>query len=284
MAKATSTLDWCIVRLGDDHNWWVAETSDPVRWDVDGLSIVDPRQLAHLIELVDPVRDYGFDQDVFESAFIRFRIDKDLGEGKVRLKRVKDSLFDSEEKLFVLADVLDEENGPYADLLDHLTRCRVKLLNDLFAFEAKLSVDEVEDELREEQNSHFIQGKAVHTFEELTSILDYMPAGYDTDDEAPAKGAEDESDVDLPDLEEAEEEKLKNDESLKWDEDDGSGAEKPADEAEKKKKKKKKGDDDEDLDDDLDEDDEDSDDEDDDDDDEDSDDGEKPKRKTKAKR
>jgi hypothetical protein len=282
MAKATSTLDWCIVRLGDDHNWWVAETSDPVRWDVDGLSIVDPRQLAHLIELVDPVRDYGFDQDVFESAFIRFRIDKDLGEGKVRLKRVKDSLFDSEEKLFVLADVLDEENGPYADLLDHLTRCRVKLLNDLFAFEAKLSVDEVEDELREEQNSHFIQGKAVHTFEELTSILDYMPAGYDTDDEAPAKGAEDESDVDLPDLEEAEEEKLKNDESLKWDEDDGSGAEKPADEAEKKKKKKKKGDDDEDLDDDLDEDDEDSDDEDDDD--EDSDDGEKPKRKTKTKR
>ena len=282
MAKATSTLDWCIVRLGDDHNWWVAETSDPVRWDVDGLSIVDPRQLAHLIELVDPVRDYGFDQDVFESAFIRFRIDKDLGEGKVRLKRVKDSLFDSEEKLFVLADVLDEENGPYADLLDHLTRCRVKLLNDLFAFEAKLSVDEVEDELREEQNSHFIQGKAVHTFEELTSILDYMPAGYDTDDEAPAKGAEDESDVDLPDLEEAEEEKLKNDESLKWDEDEESGAEKPADEAEKKKKKKKKGDDD-DTDDDADEDDEDSDDEDDDDD-EDSDDGEKPKRKTKAKR
>ena len=283
MAKATSTLDWCIVRLGDDHNWWVAETSDPVRWDVDGLSIVDPRQLAHLIELVDPVRDYGFDQDVFESAFIRFRIDKDLGEGKVRLKRVKDSLFDSEEKLFVLADVLDEENGPYADLLDHLTRCRVKLLNDLFAFEAKLSVDEVEDELREEQNSHFIQGKAVHTFEELTSILDYMPAGYDTDDEAPAKGAEDESDVDLPDLEEAEEEKLKNDESLKWDEDEEGGAEKPADEGETKKKKKKKGDDD-DTDDDADEDDEDSDDEDDDDDDEDSDDGEKPKRKTKAKR
>ena len=280
MAKATSTLDWCIVRLGDDHNWWVAETSDPVRWDVDGLSIVDPRQLAHLIELVDPVRDYGFDQDVFESAFIRFRIDKDLGEGKVRLKRVKDSLFDSEDKLFVLADVLDEENGPYADLLDHLTRCRVKLLNDLFAFEAKLSVDEVEDELREEQNSHFIQGKAVHTFEELTSILDYMPAGYDTDDEAPAKGAEDESDVDLPELEEAEEEKLKNDDSLKWDDEEEGGAEKPAVEGEKKKKKK--GDDYEEESDDDDEDDEDSDD--DDDEDEDSDDGEKPKRKTKAKR
>ena len=104
MAKAISTLDWCVVRLGEDHNWWVAETSDPVRWDVDGLSIVDPRQLQHLIELVDPLRDYGFDQDVFEAAFIPFRIEKDLGSGKVRLKRMKESLFDSEEKLFALPE------------------------------------------------------------------------------------------------------------------------------------------------------------------------------------
>ena len=221
MAKAISTLDWCIVRLGEDHNWWVSETSDPVRWDVDGLSIVDPRQLAHLVELVDPLRDYGFDQDIFEAAFIRFRIDKDLGNGKVRLKRVKESLFDSEEKLFVLADVLDEENGPYADLLDHITRCRVKMLNDLFEFESKLTVDEVEDELREDQNSHFIEGKAIHSFEELTAILDFMPAGYESDEEQPAKNLDDEGEGDdLPDLDEAEEEKLKNDESLKWDDDD----------------------------------------------------------------
>src|SRR4051812_14021035 len=267
MAKAISALDWCIVRLGEDHNWWVAETSDPVRWDVDGLSIVDPRQVAHLIELVDPLRDYGFDQDVFEAAFIPFRIDKDLGAGKVRLKRVKESLFDSEEKLFVLADVLDEENGPYADLLDHLTRCRVKMLNDLFAFESKLSVDEVEDELREEQNSHFIQGKAVHTFEELTGILDYMPAGYDGDEEAPAKGIEDETDDDLPELDAAEEEKLKNDDSLKWDEDDDK------DEDDEDGEKKKSDDDDEDSDDDDEPKAKSDDDED-----------EKPKRKAKGKR
>jgi hypothetical protein len=221
MAKATSTLDWCIVRLGDDHNWWVHETSDPVRWDVDGLSIIDPRQLSHLIELVDPLRDYGFDQDLMERAFILFRIDKDLGSGKVRLKRTKESLFESEEKLFVLPDALDEENGPYADLLDLLTRCRVKMLNDLFAFEAKLTVDEVEDELREAQNSSFIEGRAVHAFEEITAILDFMPAGYESDDEKPAKSTEE--DDDLPDLDEAEEEKLKNDESLKWDDDDEEG-------------------------------------------------------------
>lgn len=219
MAKATSTLDWCVVRLGEDHNWWVAETSDPVRWDVDGLSIVDPRQVDHLIELVDPLRDYGFDQDVFEAAFIPFRIEKDLGNGKVRLKRVKDSLFESEETLFALPDILDEENGPYADLVDHLTRCRVKMLNDLIEFESKLTVDEVEDELREAQNADFIEGIAIHTFNELNAILDYMPAGYEGDEDAPAKDL-DEDDEDLPDLDEEEEEKLKNDESLKWDDDE----------------------------------------------------------------
>ena len=224
MAKATSTLEWCIVRLGEDHNWWVCETSDPVRWDVDGLSIIDPRQLSHLIELVDPLRDYGFDQDVMERAFILFRIDKDLGGGKVRLKRTKESLFESEEKLFVLPDVLDEENGPYADLLDHLTRCRVKMLNDLFAFEAKLTVDEVEDELREAQNTYFIEGRAFHSFNEITAILDFMPAGYETDEEKPSKSAD--GDDDLPELDEAEEEKLKNDESLKWDDEEGDDEEK----------------------------------------------------------
>jgi hypothetical protein len=280
MAKAISTLDWCIVRLGDDHNWWVAETSDPVRWDVDGLSLIDPRQLQHLVELVDALRDYGFDQDIFEAAFIPFRIDKDLGTGSVRLKRMKESLFDSDEKLFALPDILDEENGPYADLLDHLTRCRVKMLNDLFNFESKLSVDEVEDEIREDQNSNFIQGKAVHTFEELTSILDYMPAGYDTDEEAPAKEAEDEGDDDLPEIDEAEEEKLKNDESLKWDEDEEEG-EKTEEGGEKKKAdgKGEKGDDD-----DEDEDDDDDEDEDEDDEDSEDDDEEKPKKKAKGKR
>ena len=278
MAKATSTLDWAVVRLGDDHNWWVAETSDPVRWDVDGLSIVDPRQLQHLIELVDPLRDYGFDQDIFEGAFILFRIDKDLGSGKVRVKRVKESLFESEEKLFCLPDILDEENGPYADLLDHLTRCRVKMLNDLFNFESKLSVDEVEDEIREDQNSNFIQGKAVHTFEELTSILDYMPAGYDADEEAPAKDVEDEGDDDLPELDEEEEEKLKNDESLKWDEDEVA-AEGEEEGAKKKGEGKAAGDEEED-----DEDEEDDDEKDDDEDEDDEEEDEKPKKKTKGKR
>lgn len=227
MAKGTPLLEWCVVRLGEDHNWWVGETSDPVHWDVDGLSIIDPRQVDHIIELVEPLREYGFDANLFERAFIPFRINKDLGKGRVRLARTKQPLLESEEKLFALPDVIDEENGPYADFLDHITRLRVKLLNDLLDFEEKLTIDEVEDQLREAQNNDFIEGKAVHLFQEITAILDFMPAGHgDDEDETQKRSAEDEDD-DLPEVEEGEEAKLKGDASLKWDDDEEEGDAKP---------------------------------------------------------
>ena len=272
MANSSAILDWCIVRLGEDHNWWVDEVSDPVRWDTDGLSIIDPRQAGHLIELCEPLRDYGFDQDIFESAFIPFRIEKEAGASRIRLKRVKDSVFDSDEKLFILADVVDDENGPFADLLDHLTKCRVKLLNDVFKFEAKLTVDEVEDELREEQNASFIEGKAVHVFDELCAILDYTPAGFDEDDDEGERTAASEDDAeiddaDLPDVDDEDDEAIKNDASLKWDED-----EKDEKDDDTKPKAEGGGDDDED---------EESDDEDEDDDDEDDEDDDAPKKKKK---
>ena len=220
MAKSSGILDWCNVRLGEDHNWWVDEVSDPVHWDVDGLSIIDPRQVDHIIELIDPLREFGFDSDLFERAFIPFRITKDLGKGKVRLARTKQPLLESEEKLFALPDVIDEENGPYADFLDHITRLRVKLLNELLDLEEKLTVDEVEDQIREAQNSDFIEGKAVHLFSEITSILDFMPAGHGEDEDDADKGDDDEDEDDLPEVEDDEEEKLKGDASLKWDEDE----------------------------------------------------------------
>lgn len=222
MAKGTPQLEWCIVRLGEDHNWWVDEVSDPVHWDVDGLSIIDPRQVDHIIELIEPLREYGFDPDVFERAFIAFRITKDLGKGKVRLARTKESLLESEEKLFALPDIIDEENGPYADFLNHITRLRVKLLNDLFDFEEKLTVDEVEDQIREQENNDFIEGKAVHLFSEISAILDFMPAGYGDDDEESdrKRSTAEEDEDDLPDIEEEEDERMKNDSSLKWDDED----------------------------------------------------------------
>lgn len=224
MAKSAPQLDWCIVRLGNDLNWWVEETSDSVHWDVDGLSIVDPRQVIHMLELLEPLREYGFDADLLDAAFISFGIDKDLGKGQVRLTRVNDLLIESDDKLFALPDIMDEETGPYADFLDHVMKLRVKMLNDMYEFEQKLTVDEVEDELREEQNNSLIEGTAVHLYDEVIAILDYVPAGWevDEDDDKPDTAVEDEfpeiEDHETEDKEEAE--KLKADASLRWDEDD----------------------------------------------------------------
>ena len=239
MPKATPTLDWAIVRLGDDHNWWVEELSDTVHWDVDGLSIIDPRQIDHVVELCEPLREYGLELDQIDASFIPFRIDKDLGNGRVRLVRVRASFLESEEKLFALPDVVDEENGPYAEFLDQITRARVKMLNDLFDFEQKLTVDEVEDQLREDQSTRFMEGKSVHLFDEVIAILDFVPEGWETDEDVPAKVEVEEEEDEFPDLEdEEEEEKLKGDASLKWDEDE----EKDADEEDGEKKEKDKGD------------------------------------------
>lgn len=258
MAKSNPTLDWANIRLSDDHNWWVEELSDTVHWDVDGLSIIDPRQIDHVVELCEPLREYGLDLDDIDVAFIPFRIDKDLGNGRVRLARVRDSFLESEEKLFALPDVVDEENGPYADFLDQITRARVKMLNDLFDFEQKLTVDEVEDQLREEQNNRFMEGKAVHLFEEVIAILDYVPDGWEADDDAPAKATAEDEDEFAEIADDEDEEKLKGDSSLRWDDDEEK---KVSEEETAKGAKGAKGDDEEESDDDEEDEDEEDDDE-----------------------
>ncbi len=225
MAKNASKLQWCLIRLGNDMNWWVEKISDEIRWDIDGLSILDPRQVSHILELLDPLREYGFAVDVFEAAFYRFRIEEAEKDKSVRLSRVTDSLLESEEPLFALPDVVDDERGPYADLVNHLMRLRVKMLNDLIDFEQNLTVDEIEDEIRESQNNDFMEGRATHVFSELTAILEYLPEGFELelgeDDDLP-KDDDDEIEAEFPDLDD---ENIVEDETMKWDDGEDSDSE-----------------------------------------------------------
>lgn len=220
MPSATNQIEWCTVRLGEDLNWWVVEVSDDVHWDVDGLSIIDPRQVAHLIDLTEPLLEYNFDQDLFDRGFIAFKIQKDLGDGLVRLVRTNEGFYDTDEPLFGLPDVVDEENGPYADLLNHITRIRVNLLNDIIDFEQKFTIDELEEELREEENNNFIEGRAVHMFNELTRILEYVPAGWEVDGEDGEERSEEDVIEDFPEIDDEEAKKISESENLKWDEEE----------------------------------------------------------------
>lgn len=220
MPRAGKQLDWCTVRLGEDTNWWVIEVSDDVHWDVDGLSIVDPRQISHILDLLEPLQEYKLDQDLFDTAFIPFRIQRNLGDGHIRLTRSQESFADAEEPLFGLPNIVDDENSPYADFINHITKIRVAMLNDLIDFEQKLTIDEVEEDIREEENNNFIEGKAVHLFNEVTNILDYVPVGWELDDDGAQEKSDEEDFDDIPDIEEEDTSQISKDESLKWDEDD----------------------------------------------------------------
>jgi len=249
MSKTSPQLTWCVVRFGEDMNWWVKEISDPVHWDVDSLSIIDPRQVSYILDLLDVFRDYGLSPEIVENAFIPFQIQAINPDKTARLVRVNETFFDTNEELFALPDVMDDEKGSYGEFLDHITRLRVKYLNDKLDFAQKMTTTELEEQIRESQTQSFMEGRATHLFQEIIDILQFVPEGYeinsDEDDEKiKAKSEEDFSAVsDMPDYED---EKLDEDETMHWDdedeegfEEDGEAGEREGDEAPPKSKKSK---------------------------------------------
>ena len=230
MPSSSAQLSWCVVSLGQDMNWWVKEISDAIHWEVDGLGIVDPRQINHIIDFCDALRDYGFDQNTLDSAFFKFQIEREAPDGSVRLTRVKESLLQSEDMIFALPDIMDEEKGPYADFLDQITKTRVKLLNDLIDFDESFTIDELEEEIRERQNSAFMEGRNVHFFNEIAAILEYVPEGFEVEeDEAAVEGRSIDFFGDIPDLEETEE-RIEKDDTMNWEGEERENAEEPSEE------------------------------------------------------
>jgi hypothetical protein len=227
MPKLTTKLTWCKARLGEDMNWWIKETSDPLHWDVDGLGIIDPRQFQHITELLEPLQEYGLQNELVDDAFYSFAIDEVEKDKTVHLKRIKDSILESEEQLFALPDILDEDKGPYADLLDHLTKLRIKMLNDLIDFSQKLTIEELEEEIREQQSGDFMEGRATHFFTEITAILEYVPEGFELEEEDSSQKSEDEElEKDLNEIDAGEvDEKIEEDDTMKWDEEENDDEE-----------------------------------------------------------
>ncbi len=198
-------------------NWWVTDVSDANHWDTDGLSIVDPRQIAHVVELCEPLREYGLDLDLLDQAFFTFRVDTEMKDGQIRLNRFRDSLLSTEEKVFALPDIRNEDKGPYAELLSELIKARVKLLNDTLDIEQPLNADELEEALSERSGLSEGEDKSLHAFNELSMILEYVPEGFEDEmDDAMAAMAAKAAPL-VPEIPEAaDEEDLEQDETMKW--------------------------------------------------------------------
>jgi len=222
MAKTSPKLSWCKVRLGKDLNWWVTETSDKVNWDSDGLSIIDPRQAAHMLETLDSLRDYGLDDAIVEKAFIPFSIDSKTGDKDVKLVRTSDSVTDSDElQLFLLPDSIDDDS-PYAEFLDHITQLQIKMLNSTFDFEKDLAIEDLEEEIRENYSNDYMEGRAIHSFHEVMDILEYVPEGYSLEEDEDHDEKEEEEEEDYSEIEDLpeEDEDIEEDETMHWDEDE----------------------------------------------------------------
>jgi len=225
MALTSSKLTWCTIRLKKDTNrWWVKENSDSKHYDPDGLGILDPHQLPWILDNLDPLREYGLSNEILEAAFVPFQIhsiEKDKNE-TVRLERVAEHILDSEELLFALPNVKDGEKGSYADFLEHITRLRVKFINDTIKLEQKLTIEDVDEQLSDLRNQALIEGRDIHPFEEITDILEFVPAGHevptdDDDDDKPARPTSAAEEItDLPEVED--DDKLNKE--LKWDEEE----------------------------------------------------------------
>ena len=168
------------------------------------------------------MQEYGLQTGLIENAFYTFAIESVEEDKTVYLKRIKDNILDSDEQLFALPDMLDEDKSPYADLVDHAIKLRVKLLNDLIDFSQKLTAEELEEEIREVQNNDFMEGRATHFFNELSSILEYVPEGFELEeDEATVdKNVDEALEKDLADVEAAPDEDIETDETMKWDEEE----------------------------------------------------------------
>lgn len=219
MAKTSPKLSWCKIRLGKDLNWWVTETSDKINWDIDGLSVIDPRQAAHILETLDGLREYGLDESIVEKAFIPFAIESKAGKTDVKITRTSDSVSDADDQqLFLLPDCVDEDS-PYADFLDHITKLQVKMLNDTFDFEKDVAIEDLEDEIRDCHSNDYMEGRAIHAFAEVMDILEYVPEGYSLeDDEEDAKDDDEENYEDIEDLEEDED--IEEDDTMQWDDEE----------------------------------------------------------------
>lgn len=225
MKKPNRRLDWCTVHLEEDQNWWVKEISDEINWDVEGLGIIDPNQFLQIHESLDSLTEYGLDSEIVDNAFFTFGIGEELKTGSVRLTRVRDSLLKAEDLLFALPDIMDEEKGPYADFIKHVTELRVQLLNEVIDFAESYTLDDLEEILREREGAAFMEGRHVHFHDQIISILEFVPDGFklETDlDDTDKQPVEKEEYPELETVEESIEEEaiMEKKENLRWDEEE----------------------------------------------------------------
>ena len=162
-------------RLGDDLNWWI-ESADG---DTHARGVLDPRQVAHLVQALDEYRRFGYRPEQLAAAFHAYRIDAEISEGVIRLAATDQSLLEDVGELFALPVLGNEEDGPYFELLDAASAARIRRLNATHHYAHNCTADEMTEELDALDSDRYFSEETIHAFNELNEILEWSPAEWD---------------------------------------------------------------------------------------------------------
>jgi hypothetical protein len=173
------TLQWVVAALGEDFNWWLKETSAETVQDIEPRGILDPRQVAHLRQILEEYRQYGLRPEKLRNAFQMFALESEIAEGQARLAAI-DQTFDGDEPdLFALPVCNEDGAGAYEAFLDALSAAHIRKLNTTHHYARPCSTDEMDDELDALDSDRYFSAKVIHVFDEINEILEWSPAEWD---------------------------------------------------------------------------------------------------------
>lgn len=170
---------WIIVRLDEDMNWWLDETSEEICWGAEARSILDPRQVSHLVGALDQYHPHGLRPDQFAAAFQVYAAESELSDGRLKLTRADENIFDTGAQLFALPLVGQEDAGGYSDFLDALSAARVRLLNKTHHYARDCTELDMQEELEAIDRDRFFNAETMHVFDEINEILEWSPAEWE---------------------------------------------------------------------------------------------------------
>jgi len=170
---------WIVARLGADLNWWLDETSTDIYWGEHGRGLLDPRQVAFLAEAVDEYLPFGLSRPVLDAAFQLYEVASELDDDRLRLAPVDHADFTAGEQLFALPLIDDDETGDYYDFLDAISLARIRKLNATHHYARDCTEYEMQEELDALDRDRYIAAENIHSFDEISEILQWSPAEWD---------------------------------------------------------------------------------------------------------
>jgi hypothetical protein len=177
--EKTTRLRWITAHLGDDYNWWLQDTSAELCADTRSRGVLDPRQVAHLVEALEEYRPYGFRTQLLVAAFQMFALESEVSEGVLRLAATDADAFEEGAQLFALPVIADEGEGAYYDLLDAISAARIRKINATRPYIRDCTEDEMLEELSALDSDRYFAADSIHAFDEINEILEWSPAEWD---------------------------------------------------------------------------------------------------------